>query len=67
MRIAPLLPTLAVALAIWASYPDVAWNAIWYGATALMVIAPFLLFPVSRIVWLAFDLVFRPRHESHYR
>jgi hypothetical protein len=25
------------------------------------------LFPVSRVVWLAFDLIFRPYHESHQR
>jgi len=25
------------------------------------------LFPVSRLVWLGFDLIFRPGHESHYR
>lgn len=61
------LAVASVGVAIWASYPDVAWTAIWYGATALMVAAPFLLFPVSRILWLAFDLVFRPGHESHYR
>ena len=61
------LAVLAIGAAIWASYPDIAWNAIWFGATALMIAAPFLLFPVSRIVWLAFDLVFRPGHESHYR
>lgn len=61
------LAVTTVGLAIWAGYPDVAWNAIWFGATALMIAAPFLLFPVSRIVWLAFDLVFRPGHESHYR
>ena len=29
--------------------------------------APFLLYPVSRLAWLAFDLVFRPKHESHYK
>jgi hypothetical protein len=61
------LAVSTVALAIWASYPDIPWTAIWFGATALMIAAPFLLFPVSRIVWLAFDLVFRPGHESHYR
>lgn len=61
------LAVTTVTLAIWASYPDIAWDAIWFGATALMIAAPFVLFPVSRIVWLAFDLVFRPGHESHYR
>jgi len=62
-----LLAVLTVGLAIWASYPDIAWNTIWFGAIALMVASPFLLFPVSRIVWLAFDLTFRPHHESHDR
>ena len=54
----------AVALATW---PRVPWNAIWAVAVALMIAAPFLLFPLSRTLWLAFDLVFRPKHESHYR
>jgi uncharacterized protein (DUF983 family) len=62
-----LLAVLTVGLAIWASYPEVAWNAIWVGAILLMIAAPFLLFPVSRIVWLAFDMIFRPHHDSHYR
>lgn len=58
---------ISVGLAIWVSYPDIAWNAIWYGATALMAAAPFLLYPVSRTLWLAFDLIFRPHDASHYR
>jgi uncharacterized protein (DUF983 family) len=62
-----LLALVVVASVILATWPDVPWNAVWFGAIALMVAAPFLLFPVSRIMWLAFDLIFRPRHESHYR
>lgn len=61
------LAVLAVGLAIAITYPTVAWTAIWAGTIVLMVAAPFLLFPMSRIVWLAFDLIFRPKHESHYR
>ena len=61
------LAVLAVGLAIAMTYPDVAWTEIWVGATVLMIAAPFLLFPMSRVVWLAFDLTFRPKHESHYR
>jgi hypothetical protein len=62
-----LLAVLTVSLVLLSTWPRVPWNALWYGAIALMLAAPFLLYPVSRIVWLAFDLTFRPRHESHYR
>ena len=62
-----LLAVVTVAVVILATWPRVPWNAVWAGATALMVAAPFLLFPLSRMLWLAFDLMFRPRHESHYR
>jgi hypothetical protein len=62
-----MLAVLVVASVILGTWPDVPWNAVWFGAIALMLAAPFLLFPTSRLMWLAFDLIFRPRHESHYR
>lgn len=62
-----MLAVLVVASVILWTWPDVPWNAVWFGAIALMLAAPFLLFPTSRLMWLAFDLIFRPRHESHYR
>lgn len=62
-----MLAVIAVAISIYVTYPDIAWNAIWLGAIALMLAAPFLLFPVSRILWLAFDLIFRPGHASHLK
>lgn len=49
------------------SWPDVPWGFVRVGAILLMLAAPLLLFPVSRLVWLAFDLVFRPKHDSHYK
>ena len=67
IALSELLAITTVSAAIYASYPEIAWNAIWVGATLLMIVAPFLLYPVSRIVWLALDLMFRPHHESHYR
>jgi uncharacterized protein (DUF983 family) len=62
-----MLAVVVVGGAILLTWPNVPWRPIWFGAIALMVAAPFLLFPVSRTAWLAFDLMFRPRHESHYR
>lgn len=61
------LALVAVSSIVLITWPGVPWNAVWIGAIALMLAAPFLLFPLSRTLWLAFDLTFRPRHESHYR
>jgi hypothetical protein len=62
-----LLAVLVVAVVVLGTWPSVPWNTIWIGAIVLMLLSPVLLFPLSRTVWLAFDLMFRPRHESHYR
>jgi uncharacterized protein (DUF983 family) len=61
------LAVIGVATVVLATWPNVPWTAVRIGAIALMIAAPFLLFPLSRMVWLAFDLMFRPHHESHYR
>ena len=58
---------VAVGGAILLTWPAVPWAAIRIGAIALMLAAPFLLYPMSRLMWLAFDLIFRPGHESHLR
>jgi uncharacterized protein (DUF983 family) len=48
---------LAIVLLTWPSPP---WTLLQYGGIALMVIAPFLRFPFTKTLFLAFDLVFRP-------
>ncbi|MGH7657337.1 MAG: DUF983 domain-containing protein [Gemmatimonadales bacterium] len=48
---------IAVLLATWPSPP---WTILTWGGVALMIILPILFYPVSRTVFLAFDLVFRP-------
>ena len=67
IALSELLAVVVVSSAVLATWPAVPWNAIWAGAAVLMIASPFALFPVSRILWLAFDLIFRPKHESHYR
>lgn len=49
-----LIATLAI------TWPHVPWSFLQYGAPAAMVVAPILLYPFSRLIWLAFDLMFRP-------
>ncbi len=48
---------LGILLATWPSPP---WDALLYGGMALMVVVPFLFFPFSKTLFLAFDLTFRP-------
>ena len=42
------------------TWPDVPWDLLQYGAPVLIVLAPFVLFPFSKLLWLAFDLMLRP-------
>lgn len=54
---------LAVLVASW---PDVPWTGLMYGLAALMVVGPIILYPFSRRLWLALDLVFRPAEPAHF-
>ena len=48
---------LVVLLATW---PNPPWTAIYVGGIAAMIAAPIVLYPYSKLCWLAFDLLFRP-------
>lgn len=48
------------------SWPDVPWDALMYGLAALMVIAPIALYPFSRQLWLATDLILRPSEPDDF-
>jgi uncharacterized protein (DUF983 family) len=55
---------LLTAFIVW-RWPDVPWDFLQYGGVLFMVAAPFLLFPLSKTIWLAFDLMLRrPRAED---
>ena len=43
-----------------ATLPDVPWDALQYGGPALMILFPFVFYPFSKTLFLAFDLLFRP-------
>jgi uncharacterized protein (DUF983 family) len=55
------------AVAFWGvlimTYPEVPWTALQYGLVAAMILLPVLLYPISRIVWLAVDLAIRPNSD----
>lgn len=49
-----LITTLVV------TWPRVPWTLLEFGAPAAMLLAPVILYPFSKLVWLAFDLMLRP-------
>jgi uncharacterized protein (DUF983 family) len=51
-----------VGMVIWllATWPTPPWTLIEYVGIPFMIAAPFLCYPLSKTVWLAFDLIFRP-------
>ena len=53
----------AIAVAMW---PNVHWRGLEVGGVMLMIAAPFALFPFSRTLWLAADLIFRPPAASDF-
>lgn len=42
------------------TWPDPPWATLQWGSVVAMIVAPLILFPFSKLLWLAFDLVFRP-------
>ena len=47
------------AVLIW-TWPNVPWDTLQWLAPVLMLAAPAVIFPFSKLTWLAFDLMFRP-------
>lgn len=47
-------------IALLITWPNPPWNALLYGTAAIAVIAPFLLYPTTKALWLALDLALRP-------
>jgi uncharacterized protein (DUF983 family) len=45
---------------LWIVWPRVNWDALEIAAPLAMAVAPFVLFPFSKLVWLAADLSLRP-------
>jgi uncharacterized protein (DUF983 family) len=48
---------LVVVILTWPAPP---WDAMLYAGIPLMILTPLIFFPLSRTLWIAFDLTFRP-------
>jgi len=61
--LAELLFAVVFVVVLVALWPTVPWDGIQVGAPLGMAIAPIALYPVSKLLWLAIDLAFRPDRE----
>jgi len=54
-----------LAVLLW-TWPNPPWDALYYGGIAGLIVAPILFYPYSKLLWLAFDLLFRPLRPEDF-
>ncbi len=57
---AELILALVMTGLVVATWPDPPWDLLTWASVGLMVVAPFAFYPFARLLFLAFDLTFRP-------
>ena len=60
---AELLVAGILVAVVLASWPAVPWGLVQYGGVTLAILVPILFFPFSRVLWLAWDFMFRPNRD----
>ncbi len=51
---------------LWWTFPHPPWSALYWGGIAGMILAPIGFYPLSKLCWLAFDLIFRPPRPEDF-
>jgi len=64
---AEVLLMIVIITVVLRTWPDPPWDLLQYGAPLLMVIAPLLLYPVSKSLFVAFDLSLHPDAQPDVR
>ena len=64
MMIGETLAVMAIGAAIWITYPNIPWTFLQYAIPVVLLGVMIALFPVSRVVWLAIDVLLRPVEAS---
>jgi len=49
---------------LWYTWPEPPWQILQIAGVVMTILAPFLFFPFSKTLFLAFDLAFRPAKED---
>jgi hypothetical protein len=58
--LAELLFALVLLIVVVVMWPHVPWVGVQYSLIIAMIAAPIVLYPVSRLMWLALDVLLRP-------
>lgn len=58
--LAEVLFAFALLIVVIVLWPNVPWAGVQYSLVIAMIAAPIILYPVSRLMWLALDLLLRP-------
>ena len=58
--------TIWMVLVLWWTWPSPPWELFHVGTVVLMLVAPFVCFPWSKTLFLAFDLLVRPPTEEDF-
>lgn len=64
---AEILLMAVIATVVIRTWPDPPWTLLQYGAPLLMIITPLLLYPVSKSLFVAFDLSLHPAARPDIR
>ncbi|MBV6520225.1 MAG: hypothetical protein MNPFHGCM_00330 [Gemmatimonadaceae bacterium] len=64
LAVAELLFTVVLVVVLVTSWPNVDWEVLQVGLPVGMVLAPVIFYPVSKLLWLAFDLMLRPNRAA---
>ncbi len=67
LALAETLFALGLLVVLVAMWPIVPWAGVEYSLIVAMVAAPIVLYPVSRLMWLALDLLLRPPDATEMR
>jgi uncharacterized protein (DUF983 family) len=62
--LAEIIFALALLVVVIVMWPNVPWAGVEYSLIVAMIAAPIVLYPVSRLMWLALDLLLRPPDEA---
>ena len=59
-----LLFALLLGVVVIATYPDTPWTLLQWSGMALIIVGAVICYPITKSLWLAADLMFRPMTEE---
>ena len=60
---AELVPVIVFVVALIVTWPSPPWNLLTAVTVVLAIVAPIVLYPTTKALWLALDLILRPREN----